>query len=136
MGLTISHNAFDGSYASFNRFRQAVCRATGGSFPPHDPPVDEDGTELDHDFFYWECTSESHPGLYEFLKHSDCDGEISPELCANLAEELKPLVPAMHLDTHGAGGHIERMGGYGTIALRLIQACEEAHALGEPLIFH
>jgi len=35
MGLDTTHDAFHGAYSAFNRFRQIVCRAIGGSFPPH-----------------------------------------------------------------------------------------------------
>lgn len=47
MGLDTSHDAFHGAYSAFNRLRQEVSRARGGSFPPHAmtytvPPKPED----------------------------------------------------------------------------------------------
>ena len=56
MGLDVSHDAFHGAYSAFNRLRQFVCAATGGSFPPHwihgptgELLKDERGTTRMHD---------------------------------------------------------------------------------------
>jgi hypothetical protein len=46
MGLDCSHDAFHGAYSAFNSFRKFICKAIGGSFPPH-----EDKT-LDGDSWY------------------------------------------------------------------------------------
>lgn len=131
MGLDVSHDAFSGAYSAFNRFRQAVAKATGGSFPYHDDP------KLDPNMWYAGdgMSPETHPGLWAFFTHSDCDGDIPPDLCAKLADELDAILPALEL--HGAGGgHIERDGGYAAVARRFIKGCREAHAAGEPLRFH
>lgn len=129
MGLDVSHDAFHGAYSAFNRFRQVVCEATGGEWP--------DTMALDG-HGYWtfgnDYTNDSHPGLYAFFCHSDCDGEIVPELCAKIADEMEALLPA--LDAQGlGGGHIERVGGYGAVARRFIAGCREAHAANEALEF-
>jgi hypothetical protein len=131
MGLDTTHDAFHGAYSAFNRFRQAVAAAMGGSYPPHA----QDGRNPD--LWYWGTgySAESHPGLYEFLAHSDCDGEISPEMCRRVADEMEILLPA--IEEHGLGcGHIERDGGYGAVARRFIAGCRRAAEAGEPLGFH
>lgn len=136
MGLDVSHDAFSGAYSSFNRFRQAVAKAMGGSFPPHEKDVHEDGTKLEPEMWYWGegYTQSTHPGLSVFLGHSDCDGEIAPADCIKVASELEALLP--QLDAMGIGaGHIERGGGYGAVARRFIAGCKDAAESGEPLVF-
>jgi hypothetical protein len=146
MGLDCSHNAFHGAYSAFNRFRQAVCFALGGSFPPHwkhNPdfsitkgPNDEftyDRT-LDEGVIYFGRYLDEDSGLAIFLKHSDCDGEISPEDCTKVADELESLLP--EIEKYGmGGGHISARGGYADVARKFIGGCREAAKSNEPLIF-
>lgn len=150
MGLDTTHDAFHGAYSAFNRLRQAVCAATGGSFPPHweygpggELKKDERGrtiyrTDIAADHFA--CgdayASDSHPGLYEFLAHSDCDGEISPEMCAKVADDLEALLPRIEALEWADAGHIARDGGYVAVVRRFIAGCRAAAAAGEPLGFH
>lgn len=138
MGLDTTHDAFSGAYSSFNRFRKAVAQAVGASYPPHDKgATDGDGNLLDPNMWYIETeeyNEESHPGLFAFLSHSDCDGDFSPEECVQVANDLEPLVPA--LDTMGeGGGHIAREGGYGGVIRKFIAGCRAAAAANEPLEF-
>ncbi|HQM37592.1 MAG TPA: hypothetical protein PLN64_01590 [Candidatus Bipolaricaulis anaerobius] len=132
MGLDISHDAFCGPYSAFNRFRQAIAAAVGGSFPPHD---DE---SLDPDAIYWPDDFEStNPGLVEFLIHSDCDGDIEPGQCALIAGELEALLPAIEkLGGKYGGGHIARGGGLTAVVERFIRGCRDAAEAGEPLEFY
>ena len=150
MGLDCSHNAFHGAYGAFNRLRQEVCRAMGGSFPPHwkynesgDIEIDDGGlatrnTELEDGFWYSGdgYDEESHPGLYEFLKHSDCDGEISPEMCAKVADELEAILPKVESLNSKAYGHIAASGGYSSTLKQFIAGCRAAALAGEPLKFY
>ena len=92
MGLDTTHGAFHGSYSSFNRFRQAVAKAVGGSFPPHEKGLfDDDGKPLDESQWYIDdsYSATTHPGLRAFLSHSDCDGEFTPKECTRVADELE-----------------------------------------------
>lgn len=133
MGIYITHNAFDGAYWAFNRFRSFVCEAIGGSFPPH-----EDKTLLDDIWYYGEgYNRETHPGLYEFFSHSDCDGEISPEMCVVVANELESILPLVEdlATKHEVHGHILRDGGYVAVTKRFIEGCRKAAAENEPLVF-
>ena len=133
MGLDVSHNAFSGAYGAFNRFRTIVCKAAGGSFPPHEDAA------LDRNSFYVpdECTRKTAPGLYEFLGHSDCDGEIDPQTCKLVADELEALLPKIEelAQTTPAGEHIEREGGYVAVTKKFIEGCRAAHANNENLYF-
>ena len=154
MGLDTTHDAFSGAYSAFNRFRQCIAAAIGGSFPDHyeygpggvliplDPskefgPVrQKEG--LDPEKFYWGAgyTAETHPGLHEFFRHSDCDGEIAPEMCVKVADELEALLPLIDTLRWNASGHIARDGGFAAVTQRFIAGCREAAAAGEPLEFH
>jgi hypothetical protein len=152
MGLDCSHDAFHGAYSAFNRLRQCVCAALGdeASFPPHwrynkDGSLAEDANGrvlyldgLDADKFYVpdEFTSEDNPGLWLFLTHSDCDGDISPEMCTKVADELEALLPKIEALGWMAGGHIGRDGGYATVVRKFIAGCRAAAAAGEALDFH
>jgi hypothetical protein len=146
MGLNVSHDAFDGAYSAFQRLRQEVAHAIGGSYPPHflrnaagkivyknDFAIVDDSLELG--MWYWDSekySKETHPGLYEFLCHSDCDGEISPEMCVHVADELEALLPLMPI---GGDGHIAREGGCREVLRRFIAGCRDAAEANEPLTF-
>jgi hypothetical protein len=132
VGLDVSHDAFSGAYSAFNRFRKKVAQAMGGSYPPHDDK------SLDSELVYFgnNYKTETHPGLAEFLSHSDCDGEISPEMCRKVADELEALLPAIESLSEPDGGHIGRDGGYAAVTRRFITGCREAAEVNEPLEFH
>jgi hypothetical protein len=134
MGLDINHDAFSGAYSAFNRFRQFVLKSIGGSYPPH-----EDRT-LDENFWYWEDSiynPETYRGLYEFFTHSDCDGEINPEMCKLVADELEYILPKIEelSQTEEANGHILRNGGYIAVTKQFINGCRLAYKNNKPLIF-
>lgn len=76
MGLTISHNAFSGSYGTFHRFRYAVLEHIGGNIPSRNVS----------------------PGIAEFLEHDDDRGKIAPTMAFKVAEELTALMPDFDLD--------------------------------------
>lgn len=152
MGLDCSHDAFHGAYSAFNRLRQFVCAATGpeGSFPPHylygaNGEVQEgaDGLlllrrGLDADKLYIgdEYGRDTHPGLWEFLTHSDCDGEIAPGMCVKVADDLERLMPKMEALRWQSHGHIAARGGFLEVVRKFIAGCRAASAAGEPLDFH
>ena len=118
MGLDVSHDAYSGGYISFMAFRVAVVKAMGGKF--------EDGE--------FSVPDEFPEGMYEFFAHSDCDGEISPEVASKIADAIEPLLPKLDADGMG-GGHIARNGGFGAVARQWIAGCRAAAAANEPLEF-
>jgi hypothetical protein len=142
MGLDTSHGAFHGAYSAFNRLRQAVARAAGGSYPPHFDDNGEYRKDIDQGFWYVpdDVSPESHPGLYEFLSHSDCDGEISPEMCIKVADDLEKLIPIMERDGYDQGkenaGHLKGAGGIVACVRRFAEGCRLAAQNGEVLDFH
>jgi hypothetical protein len=133
MGLNVSHGAFRGAYSAFNRLRQVIVEGPmGGHWPGPGQWLDGTGAWThEEDLGY---SRETHPGLWEFLCHSDCDGEIEPEMCALVARDLEPLLPAMEALGMGVG-HIERDGGYRAVLQRFIDGCRRAAEAGEPLLF-
>ena len=147
MGLDISHDAFSGAYRAFNRFRQMVCFVLGGSFPPHwqyneDFTLKKDARgdirrreDLDPNQVYFGDDLDETSGMYCFLMHSDCDGEISPEMCIKVADDLEALMPKIEAIDNGGSGHIAARGGYVGVTRKFIDGCRAAAAKGEPLIF-
>jgi hypothetical protein len=136
MGLDTTHDAFHGAYTAFNRFRQAICKAMGGSFPPHETEFFTDGERIRPDLWHWGpgYNAQSHPGLNELLLHSDCDGLLSPKVCRLLADELESLLPQISALGDG-GGHIADQGGYGGVCRKFINGCRLAAENNEPLEF-
>jgi hypothetical protein len=135
MGLDTTHDAFHGAYSAFNNLRRFLLKSIGGSFPPHEDKSFKDG------FWYWgdgsEYSSETHKGLLEFFSHSDCDGEILPEMCKIVADELEGILPHVEqlAKTEEVFGHLLRDGGYVEVTKRFIEGCRLAHKRSEPLEF-
>lgn len=135
MGLDTTHDAFHGAYSAFNSFRRFLLKSIGGSFPPHE------NKELKDGYWYWgeesSYSSETHKGLLEFFRHSDCDGEISPEMCKVIADELEEILHKIEelAKTEPAYGHIERDGGWVAVTKGFIEGCRLAHEQNEPLEF-
>lgn len=150
MGLNCSHNAFDGSYGAFYRFRSAVARAAGGSYPPHfayssvtgELIKDEYGFPvrdhtLDDEMLYWgdDYNKENSPGLFIFLCHEDCEGEIEPDDCLLVANDLEKLLPKLEKMKTG-GGHLARYGDtMADVARNFIEGCRLAAKNNEQLLF-
>ena len=131
MGLDCSHDAFSGSYSAFNRLRSFICEAAKGSWPPHsDPSLDPEMWYIDDAF-----SPSTHPGLWAFMLHSDCDGELDPPTCAAVAKDLGSLLPTMEEMDSLDRGQIARNGGYVATVRKFIAGCQVAAAANEPLRF-
>lgn len=131
MGLDTTHGAFHGAYSAFSRFRDAFIKSIGGR-------TEEQGGFFDrrHLWFFPEgMDSGTHPGIYVFMCHSDSDGEIAPEMCAKIADEMEALLPLVEAYPDNLGGHIERDGGFLAVTKRWIAGCRAAAAEGVPLEF-
>jgi hypothetical protein len=68
--------------------------------------------------------------LHELLNHSDCDGELAPEICAPLADRLAELLPLM--PDEDTGGHI---GNWRSKTQTFINGLRLAASKGEPVTF-
>lgn len=143
MGLDCSHGAFRGAYSRFNRFKQYVAFAVRGSYPPHiirthdgKPVPNPNGSliltnmELDLNSIYTPdfYGKDKYPGLHEFLGHSDCDGEISPEMCGHIYKEFKEVkkeLMKIYDKDHESILMIKKF----------MKGCKKAHKNNEPLTF-
>lgn len=65
------------------------------------------------------------------LHHSDCEGEIGPRQCAEIAVRLKEVLPL--LPTGKGSGHI---GNWKDKTSKFIEGCEAAAEAKEDLEFH
>lgn len=102
MGLDTTHGAWNGSYGNFMHWRQEVALAAG--LPPL--RLMEGFYGINPNFVYG---LEAHPDivaalpiswdlfkndpLHILLSHSDCDGEISPLHCKEIADRLEEINP-------------------------------------------
>lgn len=116
MGLDLSHGDFYVSYTSFGIFRREIAKLSSVEYP------EGHGQEIIFPYDMEEYKA-NNPGLVEFFLHSDCDGEIKPELCENLAIELKILLPKI----------VEER--IKELCKQFIDACKEAAECNEPLKF-
>lgn len=136
MGLDCSHGAFNGAYSSFNRFRMALAAAAGGSWPPHAPGASYNGRPLGAGEWCWDeqaVPPEFHAGLVAIMEHSDCDGSLSPNECAEVARFLRWAAGRMAGRTTG---HLALTGTtMADVAIRFAEGCERAAAANEDLIF-
>lgn len=112
MGLDVSHDAFSAPYSAFNRFRKQLLQAAGGKWPSEHGGLIDFGT----------MSEESHPGLWSFFCHSDCEGEMTAEECAACANEMEALLPIL------SGEVLER-------TRKWIAGCRAAVKANEPLEF-
>ena len=150
MGLNCSHGAWDGAYSSFMYWRRMIAKVAG--LPPLDLmegfycPLDckHSVPTLYHGFhtrepaygqgskpymadiderlpIKWECLKPSP--LLALLNHSDCDGDIPPDQCGPIAEELSRLVPMIHEEYWKAA------------TVKFIAGLCKAAEAGEPLLF-
>lgn len=133
--LDVSHDCWHGAYSAFNRFRQAVARACGGSFPPHDPGFRHEGEPPAPMHWYYDehvVPTELMAGMKFFLGHSDCDGELDLIEAAEVAKFLRWVAPRFPADVQT--GHMSGMR-LAQVAERFAAGCEDAVAAGESVEF-
>ena len=146
MGLDTTHGAWHGAYSAFMRWRQEIAKAAGipnlelmeGYFRPEHWLLDVVSWHPAHRAtdegwlpLRWEQVHVT-PGLLILLSHSDCEGELTPDECTSVADELERLMPEL-AKAGDAGGHV------GDVAQKtqtFIDGCRLAAANGETLEFH
>lgn len=153
MGLDCSHNAWHGAYSAFMQWRRKIAEVAG--LPPLDlmegfydkldsfdvccgfptlhcgHPADtrQQIKNIDERLpIKWECLKPSP--LHELLYHSDCDGEISSENCAAIADALEDLIPLFPDEDHP--GHI---GNWKNKTQKFVDGLRLAAQSGEALRF-
>lgn len=113
MGLDFSHCNANWSYSGFHHFRKKIAMTIGVDLPK----MEGFGGDIQFNRLHY------HP-LQILLNHSDCDGEIPPEQCRELAPALRKAVedwPSFDYDK--------------LMALELAEGLESAADNGEHLRF-
>lgn len=111
MGLDFSHGAANWSYGGFSRFREKLGKEIGIELRITDY---FDGT-------FWETVTDP---ITPLLNHSDCDGELTPSECAEVAPRLRELIAKWKDDDYDK-----------IQALELADSMEECAKNNENLIF-
>ena len=87
MGLDTTHNAWHGPYSSFNEFRIRLANSIGidlKEYIGYSFKGTKDEALIDHP-------------LMPLFNHSDCDGELTPDECKQIAEGLDMVLKASKL---------------------------------------
>lgn len=97
MGLDCSHDCWHGPYSAFMRWREwlnlFIMRERGAS-DPECKRIADMGATYEAITTAWEeghYSDQSVP-INVLMMHSDCDGEILPEVCGPLADALQSLM--------------------------------------------
>ncbi len=112
MGLDFSHTDAHWSYGGFNRARTRLAAVLGHDFDM----LCNEGVPADHPLL--------KDAIAPLLMHSDCDGELSPEECRNIAPRLRELIAAWDDDDFDRGEF-----------LLLADGMDDAEKANEPLEF-
>lgn len=121
MGLDFSHTDAHFSYGGFDRFREALAEHEGiklRDMAGFCAPWRGDDPQT-HPSLPWDAIDTP---LKPLLNHSDCDGDLSPEECAQIAPRLRQVIAELWPEGHENG-------------LALAEAMEVAAAAGERLEF-
>ncbi len=125
MGIDFSHTEAGWSYGGFGRFREALAEYEGirlRDMAGFCAPWRGDDPET-HPNLSWDKVDTA---LKPLLNHSDCDGDLSPEECSQIAPRLREVVDALWPDEND----YDRKNG-----LALAEGMERAAAAGERLEF-
>ena len=133
MGLDISHDAWQGSYNAFSRWRDFLAEKAGYELIPwptkYQPTIMIDWGHIEDKNYYGDWDTPPNDPLIFLFAHSDCDGIIKPEHAALIADRLEEMLPV--LDEPGVG-HIDN---YKTTTERFIRGARDAVNNGENLRF-
>jgi len=140
MGLDIDYDTWHGAYSAFHRWRCKIADVAG--LPPLDlmegfggefsrqKVIVEKWPDLKASLpIQWECLRPDP--LLVLLKHSDCDGRLTPHQCFTIANRLQELIPL--LPDEDNGGHI---GNWRVKTQQFIDGLRAASADGKGVRFH
>ena len=125
MGLDTSHNAWQGPYSSFNRFRHWLAEKIGINLKEYYGYGGNQNKKL---------SSIEHK-IMPLLNHSDCEGELTPAECKQIAEGIDEILNALSKkeiedpENQYSFSHINK-------AKQFRDGCILAHSLNESIEFH
>lgn len=114
MGIDFSHGSATWSYGGFMRFRTRLAESIGITL------AEMRGFRGPRE---WSTVDDA---IVPLLNHSDCDGDLAPEVCATVASRLREIVSSWPDEPFD---HDREN------ALRLADAMDECVASGERLEF-
>lgn len=117
MGLNVSHNAWQGAYSNFNRFRSLIAKELGHSLEAFDGFGG---------YLKMETVLKDEP-LVILLDHSDCDGYIKWQDCPALANRLREIEKVKPYNDETIW--------FKEKLLQFAEGCEKAYSLKEDLEF-
>ena len=125
MGLGFVGSKASWSYSGFMAFRCRIAAELGFDLRDMQGFGHIDGS---HGGKSWD---DIHDSLVPLLNHSDCEGELSSEECAQVAPRLREIVSRWGvLDSRQEYAEYDRERG-----LLLVETMEECAKAGKPLVF-
>jgi hypothetical protein len=120
MALKISHDCFESSYSTFNVFREDLGRQIGINLQDYAGWGFGGGLPL---------SSIPHE-IMPLLNHSDCDGELTPEECKQVAKGLQDILDGLE---HSSA--LIKSQKFPERIFQFIQGLLAAYMNNEPVIF-
>lgn len=104
MGLCTTHNAWQGSYGSFSKWRKDIAVAAGLIKPEDElypsmaagkvSPINWEFWDSQTDY-YGKWKKDPDDVIWVLIAHSDCEGHIKKRFLLPLADRLEALVPVV-----------------------------------------
>ena len=91
MGLDTTHDAWHGPYSSFNDWRYWIAKQIDINLDDYKGYAARGGSGTK------DLNTIDHP-LMPLFNHSDCDGELTPDECRQIAKGLKEILSKIEKD--------------------------------------
>lgn len=117
MGLDTTHDAFHGSYGSFDKMRYWL--------------ASQINIDLDEYYGYGPGEKKIESIQHEImplLNHSDCDGQLSPDECKKIASGIKKILDEVPYDDSPYSNY--------QMSLRFMHGCLAASKKIETILFN
>lgn len=129
MGLDTTHDAWHGSYSSFNRFRHELAKRIGIDLQEYNGYSNLTAANLYDYSNLKELENIDHP-LMDLFNHSDCDDELTPEQCKKIADGMDDVISKSPLPKNAEEeGFIDR-------CVQFRDGCLLAYSRKENIEFH
>jgi hypothetical protein len=126
MGLDTSHDAWHGPYSSFNTFRKWLASKINVNLDEYIGYGGANATK--------ELTSIDHK-IMPLLNHSDCEGELKPAECLQIAEGISDILKNISKEEVEHPENNWQFSDYNK-AIRFRDGCLLAHSKNENIEFH